>query len=75
MPLPTDNPLNSLLSPSAAPSPYSPLRSLFGSGLNGPFGSMAPTSSVNALSSLLAPPAIAPHLWFYVIRRFPGHLE
>jgi hypothetical protein len=54
-----------------APSPYSPTNAgLFGSGLSTPFGSLAPSSNVNALSSWLATPATPPHLWFYVIRRF-----
>ena len=83
MPLPTDNPFNSLLRASSAPSPYSPanaglfgsgLSTPFGSGLSGPYGSLAPSSNVNALSSWLAAPSIPPHLWFYVIRRFQAIL-
>jgi hypothetical protein len=70
MPLPTDDPLNASLSPSAAPSPYSALGGLFGSGLAGPFGSPAPTIDVNALSPLCNLPATPSHLWLYVIRRF-----
>jgi len=51
------------------------LEGLCSSGLNGPFGSLRPTSNVNALSPLLAQPAIPPHLCFYVISRFQAILS